>query len=417
LVIELDFPASEGHIVAISGDLPERYVTSATLEVESVEDDRIIVVGNSDETVRVTLDAGRELTAESRAALDPLVLPVEYDFAIEQPNVLVINDWKMFMVEDVEDERAWSSSDFDDNAWLNVTSGAWEMQLPQERYDPTYPVTLWYRTSFDIQTMPASGTCLMIDGFAGSGYRLWINDREVTDRGERSYLDAEIREVDVQGFLQEGRNVVVVRLVATRKTDGMLDLLKFIGEFGVEDVDGRPGITARPTRLEVGDWTGAGYPYFSGTGIYSADIEVPEAYLDGGRLVLEADLGEDVLEVRLNGGEPLVAPWNPYRLDVTGAPASGIESDRAARDEHTSEHSRGREPGFRPVRSPPHHTRASLRAAVLNALTDAWQNQRQSNETLRSGGPRQRPRQRSGGGSRKRQYGHGRSMRPFSSSR
>ncbi len=219
---------------------------------------------------------------------------------------------------DGEDEGPWHESGFEDGEWLEVTSGAWEMQLPQERDEPTYPVTLWYRTHFEIRDMPPANTRVMIDGFSGSEYRLWINGEEVSDRGTRSYLDSEIREVDIQQYLKTGRNSVVVRLVATRKTDGMLDLLKIIGDFGVEPgSSGDHVIVTRREDIQVGDWTTQGYPVFSGTGIYRTKIDVPEEYLDGGRLILEAEVGEDVLEVSINGSEGRVAPWHPYRLDVT----------------------------------------------------------------------------------------------------
>jgi hypothetical protein len=320
LVIELDFPASEGHVVAISGELPDRHVTDANIDVTAVESDVVIGYARDAESVEVALGGvdDRRLQAEGRAPRTDIELPERYDFSAEQPNVLVIEHWKMQVVEDAEDESRWSSSDFDDTSWLDVTNGAWEMQLPQERYDPTYPVTLWYRTTFDIETMPDSGLRLMIDGFAGEEYRLWLNGEEVKERGERSYLDAEIREVDVTRFLKQGSNSVVVRLVATRKTDGMLDLLKIIGDFSVDgSSESGYAITAKRNGIDVGDWTSKGYPFFSGTGVYRASFDVPTDHLDGGRLILEADCGEDVLEVSINGSEGRVAPWHPYRIDVT----------------------------------------------------------------------------------------------------
>ena len=265
----------------------------------------------------MTGDGEHELGAEGKSPRAPITLPDRYAFEPEQDNVLVVGTWKMAMEAEVEDADACMQPDYDDTGWLDVEQGAWEPQLPQERDEDTYPVTLWYRTSFQVEAKPDNPR-LMIDGFAGSDYRLFLNGHEIEDEGTRSWLDAEIKEVGIEPYVQEGRNTVAVRLEVTRRTDGMLDLLKIVGDFALEGSDEEDyAIASGKQELHVGDWTKQGYPFFSGTGIYRAEIDVPADYLDGGRIYLEADCGEDVLEVRVNGGEPHVAPWHPYRLDVT----------------------------------------------------------------------------------------------------
>lgn len=326
LVIELDFPESEAYFVVLKGAVETPHVAASNLDVAAF--DGTTVVGYAEgapetATARVvTADGERTLEAEAKAPREPIVLPQAYDFHLEQDNVLQVSRWKMQM-EAAAEGSDFHRPDYDDAGWLDVTTGAWEMQLPQERDEETYPVALWYRTAFEADVLPENPR-LMIDGFAGSAYRLYINGEEVTDPGERSWLDAEIREVDVKPFLKQGRNTVAVRLVVRRRTDGMLDLLKIVGDFGV---DGSPQegyrIVPRPEQLQVGDWTKQGFPLFSGTGVYRARFDVPAAYLDGGRLVFEADCGEDVLEVSVNGSEGRVAPWHPYRLDVTDLVQAG----------------------------------------------------------------------------------------------
>src|SRR5690606_21546360 len=53
------------------------------------------------------------------------------------------------------------------------------------------------------------------------------------------------------------------------------------------------------------------------TGVYRGSVDVPSEWLGSGRVFLEADCGEDVLDVRFNGGDSRVAPWHPYRIEVT----------------------------------------------------------------------------------------------------
>jgi hypothetical protein len=212
-------------------------------------------------------------------------------------------------------KRGFHNSDFDDTAWLNVTNGAWEMQLPQERDQATYPVTLWYRAAFEIAALPPN-TRLLIDGFSGKEYQLFVNSKEIKDKGKRSKLDAEIKEVDIQPYVQAGRNLVAVKLIANRRTDGILDLLKIIGDFALEKSFDGFKIVEKKHTLKVGDWTKQGYPFYSGTGIYRTEFEVPAKYI-GGKLFLEVDCGDDVLEVSINGSKSQVVPWHPYRIDVT----------------------------------------------------------------------------------------------------
>lgn len=328
LVIELDFPPSESYIVVLSGEIDAPHVAGSNLDVVSF--DGGVVTGYArgpmdDAVARVVLADGREkeVRLPTRPALDPIELPQTYDFDIEQDNVLLVDRWKMLVEDDGHMAGQYHLPEFDAGHWLDVTNGAWEMQLPHERDEATYPVTLWYRTHFDLNAVPPD-TRLMIDGFSGSEYTLYVNGEEIEDKGKRSWLDAEIREVDLQPYVKPGHNTVVVRLVARRRTDGMLDLLKIVGRFALAGSK-ETGYAAVPlrTQIEVGDWTQQGYPFFSGTGVYRATFDVPEAYLDGGRLLFEADCGEDVLEVSINGSEGRVAPWHPYRIDVTDLVRAG----------------------------------------------------------------------------------------------
>jgi hypothetical protein len=321
LVIELDFPPSEAHVVVLRGELEGEHVTETNLETVTIEDGRVVGYADGSEEVFARI-GGHQRTAPARGRLAPLLLPETYAFETEEDNALLIESWRMRASEEGDPGDGFEAPDFDDSGWLDVTNGAWEMQLPQERDEAVYPVTVQYRTSFEVRALPENPR-IMIDGFRGSSYRLFLNGHQITDPGTRSWLDAEIKEVDVREHLKEGRNVVALEVVATKRTDGMLDLLKVVGDFALEPLgetnplrEGAYAIGPRRTEMPLGDWTAQGYPFFSGTGVYRCEIDVPEEYI-GGRLVLEAGIGEDVLEVSVNGSEGRVAPWHPYRIDVS----------------------------------------------------------------------------------------------------
>ncbi|MBR3037124.1 MAG: hypothetical protein IKI52_00330, partial [Clostridia bacterium] len=199
--------------------------------------------------------------------------------------------------------------------WFDMRMGAWEMQLPVERDEETYPVTLWYVTKVRASYVP-DDLKLMIDGFKGSAYTLYVNGREVTETPVRSYLDAEIKTVPMKAYFVIGDNTVAVRLTVTKKSDGMTDLLKIIGSFAVAEDHGVETIAEPKTELPLGDWNRYGYPYYSGTGLYTAKVHIAKELLER-KLLLKADVGRDVLTVAVNGKPVGTCLWRPYEADLT----------------------------------------------------------------------------------------------------
>ncbi|MCI0699173.1 hypothetical protein L0337_45125 [candidate division KSB1 bacterium] len=327
LAIQLDFPASASHIVVLNGELKKPFIIETNLTVENFDDNTLVGHSGSAKEIFaeiVTNKKSQRVTAKAQKLLRPLTLGKKFNFNLEQDNALLLSKWKMQIDAGTGFMQDYHQPDFDDTTWLNVTSGAWEMQLPQERDQATYPVTLWYCTAFEIAALPPN-TRLLIDGFSGTEYQLFVNGNEIKDKGRRSKLDAEIKEVDIQPYVQTGRNVVAVKIVVNRRTDGILDLLKIIGDFALEKSDDGFKIVEKKNAIKAGDWTQQGYPFYSGTGIYRTEIEVPAKYI-GGKLFLEVDCGDDVLEVSVNGSSSRVVPWHPYRVEVTDLVKEGMNT-------------------------------------------------------------------------------------------
>lgn len=319
LYLKLDFDAASSRIVVIREELPVSYVRESNLDVTAFQDGTVTgYSGEGGDDIQATVTTPEGITTlrnSRRPPLPSLPLGGPFAFRVEDDNVLCLNRWKMRPEDDSGHSSGFPQPDYDDSDWLDVTNGAWEMQLPQERDEAAYSVALWYRTYFRMEVV-SSHTRLLIDGFAGQEYRLYVNGHEITDPGIRSQLDAEIKEVDVQPYVREGENVIAVRLVARKRTDGILDLLKIVGSFALELESEEYRIVGPGERLEVGSWTDQGYPFFSGTGVYETEVDLSEDYLDG-RLFLEVHCGEDVLEVSINGRKGMVVPWHPFRLDIT----------------------------------------------------------------------------------------------------
>jgi hypothetical protein len=228
--------------------------------------------------------------------VDTLTLDGDWEFVPEDANALVLGRWEA-APEGTED-------------WIEMVAGAWSYQLPAEPREP-YPIAVWYRATFDADYVPDS-VRLVVDGFAGADWRLSVNDREVSAAPERSPFDAQMRTVEIGDLLQEGTNVVALRLTVTSPTDGLLDLLKIIGDFSVD------GTRIGPPRstVEAAPWTEQGYPYYSGLGVYRRTFELPD-HEAGEQVFIEPALADDVVEAVVNGRSAGVRLWPPYGLEIT----------------------------------------------------------------------------------------------------
>jgi len=75
--------------------------------------------------------------------------------------------------------------------------------------------------------------------------------------------------------------------------------------------------------IKTGPWEKQGFPWFSGTGAYYADVQLPDVP-KGKRVILNAGRVGDILDVEINGRHAGIRPWPPYRLDVTRFLCKGL---------------------------------------------------------------------------------------------
>ncbi len=116
--------------------------------------------------------------------------------------------------------------------------------------------------------------------------------------------------------LAKGLNRIAVRMRLDKDTGGLLDMIKLIGSFTVRE-DGQGEYIAGPSgALHYGDWCLQGYPYLAAMADYIQDVRLPEGFL-GQRLLLRADVGDDLFEVFINDTPAGCRMWEPYELDIT----------------------------------------------------------------------------------------------------
>ncbi len=153
-----------------------------------------------------------ELIAAS--SIEPFVLDGDWEFTAEDDNALVIRDWLATPERPGTEPDAYDALDLDTTGWLPVTMGAWSYQLPAEPERP-YPIDVWYRIGFEAPYVPPH-LDLVIDGFAGSGWSVYVNGQPVTAQPVRSKIDSQMQSLDITPYVQSGTNVIAVRLTVTK---------------------------------------------------------------------------------------------------------------------------------------------------------------------------------------------------------
>ncbi|HYF96262.1 MAG TPA: glycosyl hydrolase [Symbiobacteriaceae bacterium] len=313
---DLDLPPYGSTFVLLNpaAQVPVLRVTAAPgLAAERVENGVLTGYGRLAADTHVTLSDGRTLPVKAQAPREPAVVKGPWQFAIAGDNVLMVEKFQVAMEEQSGEQIAWAQPAFDDSGWMTFRRGGWELQLPCERDERTYPVTLWYRCRFTTPYVPED-LRLLVDGLKGE-WRLYLNGEPLTGPFTRSKLDAQIQEVPIAPRTRAGENLLAIRLTVSDRTSGVLDLIKISGAFSLREESGRL-VTAPPVTRVNGPWTAAGYPFYSGTGSYTAQVEVPAAW-GGKRLFLEIEAGDDVVEAEVNGQAAGFCLWHPYRLEVT----------------------------------------------------------------------------------------------------
>jgi hypothetical protein len=127
-----------------------------------------------------------------------------------------------------------------------------------------------------------------------------------------------MQSVDISGLLRQGANVVALCLTVTNATDGLLDLVKIMGDFSLMQRRGESAYVIAAPRCTIAPapWSLQGYPFYAGRGVYRRTFDLPEDWAEQ-RIMLEPAMHDDVLEVVVNGEQAGVRLWAPYGLDIT----------------------------------------------------------------------------------------------------
>jgi len=151
---------------------------------------------------------------------------------------------------------------------------------------------------------------------AGETYNRVLLDGDPVPVSEGWEIDPHFR-VAPLGHLKPGthRIDIMIQNHGWFPQPGLEEYAWLAGDFMRDKDQGPPHLC--PWRgVRIGAWENQGYPFFSGTAAYAADVVLP-AELAGRRVFLDAGRVGDLLEVEINGQTVGVRPWPPYRLEIT----------------------------------------------------------------------------------------------------
>jgi hypothetical protein len=313
----LDLPPVGSAFILLKPDADLRIVET-NLDIDSIEGTQITGFGRTGEAFAVIDKENKQerLTTHGEEPAAELTLAGEWEFQPETENALVIGRWLAMHETPGTPLDAYTKPGANTENWLPMVPGAWSYQLPTEP-EADYPIPVWYRIAFKSDYFPLDKMNLIVDGFAGSEWSLFVNGEQVTSTPVRSQVDGQMKAVDITPHVRKGDNLIALRLVVTNPTDGLLDLLKLTGDFSLAPQgDGTFRITAPRKSFQPASWTDQGYPYFSGRAIYRKRFHMPESFA-GQRVFLEPAMHDDVLEVLVNGQSAGVRLWAPYEIEIT----------------------------------------------------------------------------------------------------
>ncbi|MHC4872344.1 MAG: discoidin domain-containing protein [Planctomycetota bacterium] len=282
----LDLEDGSLSLTAQENGFREFAVTFAPYEV------KVFVLDKKNSGEVISLDRRRETVREVSGP---------WKFKAERQNALPLAVCNLMMADPAYPEK-----------WYEAVNG----RIPEEvRLVPF----ILYKCEFEAEYLPGKEEILFEKNIHA---HLEINGKPVTNEAVPDrYLDEFGMSVSVDKYLKLGANKISGMYcpeVYERDTRGpcyhytklqpTLDMF-LLGDFSVTE----NCIIEPVERLSDQPWQDQGYPYYSGTGIYSLTIDSKSEL----PLILEIDAGGSVVEIQVNGRDAGIRISPPYIFDLS----------------------------------------------------------------------------------------------------
>lgn len=260
------------------------------------------------------------LATRASRNLCPIPLPDEFDYALSEDNVLVMDrisvsfdGGKTWEAEDLEwrvrkrlAARFGTEATLEWQPWVAIRKGMFEGKGGN--------IVLRYRFESELEQPKAF---VVIEDLSKG--ELTVNGTTVDTSGYTWQWDRGFGKVEISPFVKKGGNVVDFAVHYDHLTE--VEAAYIVGDFGVAMADPFRGkIVERPAKLKAGPWNDQGFPFYPGRITYKTTFTAE----DGKRTLLRLKRPSGILyKVRVNGTPAGSILWRPWEIDLTDSAKPG----------------------------------------------------------------------------------------------
>lgn len=189
---------------------------------------------------------------------------------------------------------------------------------------PAYPLTCYYRISFQAEKIPPKLELFMDRMTISSAWKMSVNGQEMNLENKKTVRINDQNNCcwDITSLVREGENQLVITCVVEKDEDGLKDPFYLRGEFGVASaLDGRSlKLVRQPETICPDEYWPQGFPFYSGTMEYEkidSAWQLP-AMNHTEAFVIGLDWSHnryECVEVLINGHSLGVKAYGPYKWE------------------------------------------------------------------------------------------------------
>lgn len=237
-------------------------------------------------------------------------VPESFRYETDEPNVLLLDKFEYALEEDKEYQAECEILRMD-NLLRERLGYSLRSELVEQPYARNWKDIRNHvlRLRFMFDSSVSVSDCLLAleesDFYSGS-----LNGEPICMEPVGYYVDKAIQTVKLPD-IKVGKNELLLHVKYGASSN--LEWMYLLGEFGVALRGNRKSITPKPERLLWGDYTGQGFPFYTGNMTYFITLENDQ---EGGKTIQIPYYSGAAVKVSVNGGAEHMAAFLPYECPL-----------------------------------------------------------------------------------------------------